>query len=80
MDSHGLRYGVGLALAVLIVTPLPVQAQGLAWLQALNADASIESATQQVLASHPTWRPDTIVHLCLSHGLLCPLQHPESPR
>ncbi len=59
---------------------LPLQAEGLAWLQALNADASIESATQQVLASHPTWRPDTIVQLCLSHGLLCPLRHAESQR
>lgn len=59
---------------------LPVQAEELAWLQALNADASIESATQQVLASHPTWRPDTIVQLCLSHGLLCPLRHAESQR
>lgn len=59
---------------------LPVQAEGLAWLQALNAGASIESATQQVLARHPTWRPDAIVHRCLSHGLLCPLRHAESPR
>ncbi len=59
---------------------LPVQAEELAWLQALNADSSIESATQQVLASHPTWRPDTIVQLCLSHGLLCPLRHAESQR
>ncbi len=59
---------------------LPLQAEGLAWLQALNVDASIESATQQVLASHPTWRPDTIVQLCLSHGLLCPLRHAESQR
>ncbi len=59
---------------------LPVQAEGLAWLRALNADANIESATQQVLADHPTWRPDTIVQLCLSHGLLCPLRHAESQR
>ena len=59
---------------------LPLQAEELAWIQALNADASIESATQLVLASHPTWRPDTIVHLSLSHGLLCPLRHAEPQR
>lgn len=59
---------------------LPVQVEGLAWLQALNADAGIESATQLVLADHPTWCPDAIVQLCLSHGLLCPLRHAESQR
>lgn len=54
---------------------LPIQAEERDWLQALNAGLSFEMATQQVLANHPLWRPDAIVHLSLSHGLLCPLRH-----
>jgi Putative DNA-binding domain len=56
---------------------LPIQTEDLGWLQALNAGASIESATQQALGRHPTWRPDDIIHLCLSHGLLRPLRLPS---
>lgn len=59
---------------------VPVQVEGLGWLQALNAGLSIETATQQVLATHPGWHPDAIVQLCLSHGLLCPLRLPLSSR
>ena len=51
-----------------------VQAPELTWFNALESGDSIESATQKVLAAHPHWQPDAAFHLCLSHGLLCPLR------